>query len=87
MMTEGAARERLLRDIGLLVTRCSACGNLGCSGFISYGRASEPHCLACCQDWECRLRTDARRRRVTSLYGFRIWQASRRAVYETSGEA
>lgn len=79
MMTEGAARERLLRDIGLLVTRCSACGKVGCSGFISYGRASEPHCLACCQDWEREMILVK-----TSCVGsltlnyFRQWQAERR---------
>lgn len=75
-----AERQRLLRNLGLLAARCSACGVVGCSGFISYGHTSEPHCLSCCRAWEDRLMQErfAFRAYVLTLRDFRRWQAERR---------
>lgn len=52
---------------------CCACGKAPVTGVISYaGKVHEPHCEACCKEWETIL---AYADRVLTLEHFRGWQA------------
>lgn len=56
---------------------CCACRKGIPTGVISYGsRVHEPHCDACCKDWEAAMRLHEFSIRL-SLADFRAWQAER----------
>jgi hypothetical protein len=59
--------------------RCCACGWPQCTGIISFGnKMHEPHCDACCKDWQNILKLLADHGSFPlTLKHFRFWQSRR----------
>jgi hypothetical protein len=65
----------------ILPDRCCVCGWPQCTGIISFGnKMHEPHCDACCKDWEKMLVAYTATGVRPGLNHFRLWQFQRKVT-------